>query len=187
MTSLFFDSFQDAQSFAKESANNKIIYTVKRNGNRFVAELKSDKSNKSDREERKRVLESGIRQKEAQLKLKQWQDESCTKQKQLASKNKKHPKSNAHQAQQATTPISDEEATRKLDLLRRGVAMINKLNKQERTRNKAKGGATNSTVGWTSLSQGERKLGDAFSKRRISEGIAGTREDNKKMRSRGGR
>jgi hypothetical protein len=176
MTSLFFDSFQDAQSFAKESANNKIIYTVKRNGNRFVAELKSDKSNKSDREERKRVLESGIRQKE-----------SCTKQKQLASKNKKHPKSNAHQAQQATTPISDEEATRKLDLLRRGVAMINKLNKQERTRNKAKGGATNSTVGWTSLSQGERKLGDAFSKRRISEGIAGTREDNKKMRSRGGR
>lgn len=64
--------------------------------------------------------------------------------------------------------------------------MISKLNKQERSRKKTGGGATSSTVGWTSLSQGERKVGDTFSKQRFSEGIAGTREDNKKMRSRGG-
>lgn len=189
MTSVFFDYFKDAQEFAKESAKNKVVYTVKRDGIRFVAELKSEQGNtfqyQSDVEKIKLSIESETRQREAQVKLKQWQDESLAKQKKLASK--KHTKYNSHKAQYQSTPsLSEEDALRKLDKLRRGIEMINKLNKQERSRKKTGGGATSSTVGWTSLSQGERKVGDTFSKQRFSEGIAGTREDNKKMRSRGG-
>lgn len=85
MTSVFFDYFKDAQEFAKESAKNKVVYTVKRDGIRFVAELKSEQGNtfqyQSDVEKIKLSIESETRQREAQVKLKQWQDESLAKQK----------------------------------------------------------------------------------------------------------
>ena len=38
--------------------------------------------------------------------------------------------------------------------------------------------------GWTSISQGERAVGDRQSRRYIDEGIGGSREDNKRMRGR---
>ena len=102
MTSLLFDSFKDAQAFAKESAQNKIFFTIKRDGNRFIAELKSKYTSKldieieSDEEKRKYAIEAETKEKVVRSKLKQWQQDGLAQYNSTTSI--KSPKSNAHRA-----------------------------------------------------------------------------------------
>lgn len=82
-----------------------------------------------------------------------------------------------------------ETAAREQDRLRKEAEIIRarqlnkKLDNLEQSRKKTGRMTDNGFAGgWTSLKQGERKVGDTATKQYINEGIAGTREENKKMR-----
>lgn len=135
------------------------------------------KVNQTKSANEQRASESAINQQKAQAFLKQWWDDSNANSKPKITKTK----SGQHLAR---PPINEEDVIRKRDKLNRGIQLINKLNKQDHSRKKTNGGTSAVfTGGWTSLAQGERKVGDTKAKQYITEGIAGTRDENKKMRS----
>lgn len=136
------------------------------------------KANQTKSANEQRESESAINQQKAQALLKQWWDDSN------ANSNAKPKKPKTKSGQHiARPPINEEDAIRKRDKLNRGIQLINKLNKQDHSRKKTKGGTIAVfTGGWTSLEQGEKKVGDTKAKQYITEGIAGTRDENKKMR-----
>jgi hypothetical protein len=189
MTSHSFDSYADACAFAKQVAKNKVKHKLKRDGDLFVVEILSGQNNyqnpainnvdRNTTNTNKAAIkaESAARQKQAQETLKQWLGESNPK--------PKERKSTSRHVQVAPS-ISKEDAIRKQDKLNRGIQFISKLNKLEQSRRKSKGSVgPDFTGGWTSLSQGEKSMGDTYEKRKVDEGF-GTREANKRMRSRGG-
>lgn len=134
------------------------------------------KVNQTKSANEQRASESAINQQKAQALLKQRWDDSNANSKPKKTKTK----SGQHLAR---PPINEEDAIRKRDKLNRGIQLINKLNKQDHSRKKTKGGTSAVfTGGWTSLEQGEKKVGDTKAKQYITEGIAGTRDENKKMR-----
>lgn len=88
---------------------------------------------------------------------------------------------------QAELTSQEQDEIRKKDKLDRAIRFIKKLDKSEQSRKKSgRGTGVGSAGGWTSLKQGERKVGDTATKQYINEGFAGTRAANKKMRGRGG-
>ncbi len=193
MTSHSFGSYAEACAYAKQISKNKIKHKLKRDGVLFVVEIPSGQnkyqganvnviSNGDSNTNNQASLQaaSSARQKQAQETLKQWQAESNAKPRKSKSKS-------TSEHSQVVPLISKEDAIRKQAKLNRGIQLINKLNKLERSREKSKSSVGSGfTGGWISLSQGEKKLGDAHEKRKVDEGIAGTREANKRMRSRGG-
>lgn len=211
MSSHFFDSFADALAFAKQVATNNKKHTIKREGVRFVVEVHSVQNtfqenkfervdaphlnacvssesnkfgaaNQAEKASKQREAESAIRQQQAQATLKKWQDESNAK----AKAKRRQAKATSEQ-RRVIPPVNEQDEIRKNDKLDRAIRFIKKLDKSEQSRKiSRRGTGVGSAGGWTSLKQGERKVGDNATKQYISEGIAGTRAANKKMRGRGG-
>jgi hypothetical protein len=84
---------------------------------------------------------------------------------------------------QADNAAREQDRLIKEAKLIQAIQLNKKLDKLEQSRKKSgRGTGAGFAGGWTSLKQGERKVGDAVTKQYISEGIAGTRDENKKMR-----
>lgn len=116
---------------------------------------------------------------QAEVTTKRYKAEAITKQQQIETKQRQ-----AETKQRQTEPtVYEQDEIRKKDKLNRAIRFIKKLDKLEQSR-KMSGRVTDTGYagGWTSLKQGERKVGDTTTKQYINEGIAGTRDENKKMR-----
>jgi len=96
---------------------------------------------------------------------------------------KRHKDEIVTKQRQAENAAREQAQLIKEAKLIQAIQLNNKLDKREQSQKKSKNmTGTGFAGGWTSLKQGDRKVGDTATKQYINEGIAGTRDENKKMR-----